>query len=78
MPALTPFFPSWKVQLAPMGARVAQTVKTVRAYTLCHLEERFGACLPQTLFPKAARPHQQPRSPLHPLADLLVHALAGV
>ena len=37
-----------------MGARVAQTVKAVRAYTLCQLEERFGACLPQTLFPKAA------------------------
>ncbi len=37
-----------------MGARVAQTVKTVRSYTLCQLEERFGACLPQTLFPKAA------------------------
>jgi hypothetical protein len=35
-----------------MGARVAQTVKTVRAYTLCQLEDRFGTCLPQTLFPK--------------------------
>ena len=50
----TPFFPSWRAQLAPMGSRVAQTVKTVRSYTLCQLEERFGACLPQTLFPKAA------------------------
>ena len=54
MRSSTPFFPSWKAQLAPMGTRVAQTVKTVRAYILCQLEERFGACLPQTLFPKAA------------------------
>jgi putative transposase len=54
MHSLTPFFPSWHAQLAPMGARIAQTVKTVRAYTLCQLEERFSACLPQTLFPKAA------------------------
>jgi hypothetical protein len=37
-----------------MGARVAQTVKAVRSYTLCQLEERFGSCVPQTLFPKAA------------------------
>ena len=54
MHTLTPFFPSWQAQLAPMGARIAQTVKTVGSYTLCQLEERFGACLPQTLFPKAA------------------------
>jgi hypothetical protein len=50
----TPFFPSWRSQLAPMGARVAQTLKSVRAYTLCQLEERFSSCLPRTLFPKAA------------------------
>jgi len=50
----TPFFPSWRALLAPQGARIAQTVKTVRSYTLCQLEERFGSCLPQTLFPKAA------------------------
>jgi hypothetical protein len=49
----TPFFPSWQALLAPRSARVAQTVKTVGSYTLCQLEERFGACLPQTLFPKA-------------------------
>jgi len=54
MHTLTPFFPSWQARLAPMGARVAQTVKTVRSYTLCQLEDRFGSCLPQTLFPKAA------------------------
>jgi hypothetical protein len=54
MHAPTPFFPSWQALLAPRSARVAQTVKTVGSYTLCQLEERFGACLPQTLFPKAA------------------------
>ena len=36
-----------------MGARVTQTTHRLRAYTLCQLEEHFGACLPQTLFPKA-------------------------
>jgi len=50
----TPFFPSWHAQLAPLGARVAQTTHRLRAYTLCQLEERFGSCLPQTLFPKTA------------------------
>src|SRR5437879_1571084 len=50
----TPFFPSWRARLAPMGARVAQTCKTVRAYTLNQLEERFAPHLPQSLFPKAA------------------------
>jgi hypothetical protein len=50
----TPFFPSWQARLAPMGARLAQTSRRLRSYTLCQLEERFGACLPPTLFPKAA------------------------
>lgn len=50
----TPFFPAWRAQLAPRGARVAQTFQTLRAYTLCQLEAHFGACLPPTLFPKAA------------------------
>jgi hypothetical protein len=35
-----------------MGARLAQTCNSLRAYTLCQLEERFGPCLPQRLFPK--------------------------
>ncbi len=51
----TPFFPSWQAQLAPMGPRLAQTFKTVRAYTLSQLEERFGAHLPPDLFPKAPK-----------------------
>jgi hypothetical protein len=50
----TPFFPFWRAQLAPMGARLAPTLKTVRAYTLSQLEERFALYLPPTLFPKAA------------------------
>jgi hypothetical protein len=36
-----------------MTGRIAPTVKTVRAYTLCQLEARFGAWLPKSLFPKA-------------------------
>jgi hypothetical protein len=38
-----------------MGARTAQTLARVRAYTLCQLADRFGQWLPQDLFPKAAR-----------------------
>jgi hypothetical protein len=54
MPMHTPFFPFWRAQLAPMGARLIPTLKTVRAYTLSQLEERFAPYLPPTLFPKAA------------------------
>jgi len=50
----TPFFPALHATLAPMGPRVAQAIRQVRAYTLCQLEERFGSCFPRTLFPKAA------------------------
>ena len=50
----TPFFPSLRAQLAPMGARLAQSVKTVRSYTLSQLEERFAPYMPLALFPKAA------------------------
>ncbi len=50
----TPFFPFWRAQLAPMGARLAPTLKTVRAYTLNQLEERFARYVPSNLFPKAA------------------------
>ncbi len=49
----TPFFPALHATLAPMGPRVAQAFRQVRAYTLCQLEERFGSRLPRTLFPKA-------------------------
>lgn len=42
----TPFFPSWRRYLAP---RVA----AVRAATLCEMEKCFGACVPDSLFPKA-------------------------
>jgi len=51
----TPFFPALRATLAPMGPRVAQAFRQVRACTLCQLEERFGSRLPQTLFPKAAQ-----------------------
>ena len=51
----TPFFPSWHPQLAPMRGRLVHTLQTVRAYTLCQLEERFASYLPPNLFPKAAK-----------------------
>lgn len=38
-----------------MRGRFAHTFHTVRAYTLCQLEERFGSYLPPDLFPKAAK-----------------------
>jgi hypothetical protein len=50
----TPFFPLWRAQLAPLGARTAQALQTVRAYTLCQIEDLFGPWVPPTLFPKAA------------------------
>lgn len=49
----TPFFPALHASLAPMGSRVAKAFAQVRASTLCHLEERFGSRLPESLFPKA-------------------------
>src|SRR6266581_559729 len=55
MRTYTPFFPALHATLAPMGPRVAQAFRQVRAYTLCQLEERFGSRLPRTLFPKAAQ-----------------------
>ena len=51
----TPFFPSWHSQLAPMRGRLTHTLRTVRACTLCQLEERFASHLPPSLFPKAAQ-----------------------
>jgi len=36
-----------------MGPRLAQSVQTVRSYTLSQLEQRFGPYVPSTLFPKA-------------------------
>ena len=49
----TPFFPRWRAQLAPMGARLAPSLKTIRAYTLAQLEARFAPYVTDTLFPKA-------------------------
>ena len=43
----TPFFPSWRQYLAPRVAAVRQA-------TLCEMEKCFGACVPASLFPKAA------------------------
>lgn len=49
----TPFFPSWHHRLAPMGSHLDRACRALAAATLSHLEERFGPCLPQNLFPKA-------------------------
>ncbi len=47
----TPFFPFWRAQLAPMGARLARTFKTVRAYTRLRT---FWSMLWQAFNPKAS------------------------
>jgi hypothetical protein len=36
-----------------MGARLARTAQSLRAATLSQLEDRFAACVPTSLFPKA-------------------------
>jgi hypothetical protein len=50
---VTPFFPSWRAGLAPLGSRTAQAVARVRSYTLCQLESCLGSWVPTGLFPKA-------------------------
>jgi hypothetical protein len=47
----TPFFPPWRRWL---GRGLAVPAARVRACTLSELEERFGGCVPDSLFPKAA------------------------
>ena len=49
----TPFFPAWQARLAPMGSRLTRPVQSLRAATLSQLEDRFAACVPPSLFPKA-------------------------
>ncbi len=51
----TPFLPALRAILAPMGTRTAHSLRQVRSYTLCQIEERFGPRLPRTLFPKTAQ-----------------------
>jgi Transposase DDE domain len=51
----TPFFPVWKARLAPMRCRVAKAILSVRACTLCQLEQRFNSLLPSSLFVKALK-----------------------
>jgi putative transposase len=47
----TPFFPPWRRRLGRVAAQAAK----VHACTLSELEERFAACVPDSLFPKAAQ-----------------------
>jgi hypothetical protein len=49
----TPFFPSLRPCLAPMGSRTAQALHNVRAFTLCQIEKCFAPWVPGDLFPKA-------------------------
>ena len=48
----TPFFPTLRCRLAPMGSRLTQSLREVRSYTLCHLETCLGLWMPTELFPK--------------------------
>lgn len=50
----TPFFPTLRPALAPLGSRTTRALHQARSYTLCQLEAHLGSCLPQDLFPKAA------------------------
>lgn len=45
----TPFFPSWRSRLAPMGRRVQH----LRQQSLCHLEQLLGPLLPPGLLSQA-------------------------
>ena len=49
----TPFLPALRPVLAPMGGRIARTVRQVHPYTLCQLESALGGWVPAHLFPKA-------------------------
>jgi len=47
---ITPFFPSLRPSLAPAGRRTSKASRSVLSLTLCRLEERFAAVLPNSLF----------------------------
>jgi hypothetical protein len=53
MDSETPFFRFWRSWLNPRGGHLAQSLHSVRAYTLCQLQENFTRHLPANLFPKA-------------------------
>jgi len=48
----TPFLPGLRAVLSPLGSRTFRAFKSLRVLTLCQLEDRFGGCLPSSLFPK--------------------------
>jgi Transposase DDE domain len=60
----TPFFPSWRARLAPLGGRATKTLADLSSSTLSQLEGRLAAWIPPDLFPKAAR-HQNSRDRLY-------------
>src|SRR6266436_1036463 len=50
----TPFLPSLRHLVSPMGSRTTRLFQQVRSFTLCQLESCLGNWVPSELFPKAA------------------------
>jgi hypothetical protein len=50
----TPLFTAWRAQLAPLGRRVATTIRTLRQATLAQLETRLARAFPATLLAQHA------------------------
>ena len=48
----TPFFPSLRSTLAPLGRRSIAVLQGIRQKTLSQIEQRFSPALPDSLFPK--------------------------
>ena len=48
-----PFFKPWRARLAPRRRRLTQPLRHLRHCTLGQIENRFDACIPDTLFAKA-------------------------
>jgi len=48
----TPFFPSLRSTLAPLGRRSIAVLQGIRQKTLSQIEQRFSPALPDSLLPK--------------------------
>jgi hypothetical protein len=58
----TPFFPSWRANLACMGNRSTRFVRSLKQATLAQIEQRFAPALPASLLiQNAARDHSRER-----------------
>lgn len=61
-PSITPGFPAWSRQFAPMKARLADAARPVRQATLARLEGILSNCLPAAWLAKPATgPHSRER-----------------